>query len=538
MTDQDYIYDEAILDLLTNKFHLNQQQRAETIRRLNERLQRDKYSSKQSSSSSSASSSTTNHQFQSNLMSNISDVYGDDNSDDDDDNSDDDDDDDDADGDEITVAIIDGAFHSWKLNELLPGSGSANNNVDSTATGSEAKQTSSSTTSFNSPSSNSSPNRFTNASNSPLIPKQLIQSKKSKSGGSSRRSPRSYSSSSSSSSSNESGDDNENKIDDIGTTATKNDWSLYGVFTNLVQLYNMEGPFDRINNNEESTSLRLVICSVPVAELLGRAYVKLYTCTLTNGEFKIPAQIIPPVDWKDTQEDVETQLEPGTIISVEEGNYSNKIQQRGDTIQTLVTTSLIIQIRKFEIVGKIPSMPLSTSIQSVAAHARGLRTVVVVMEAGATAIPSATDCHGVVCALAHNSVANDTGQTSEVNNPDPNQFGARVHYNVLQCLAQFELPSLEYVAKMNPKYTKNLADCHAMPTHHKRQCYYYYFAVQHFNSRRGRMELPYCIRKRIHREYPCEGGVLCDNRLNGRTGKCPTCNAANFTDAYNFPKND
>ena len=56
--------------------------------------------------------------------------------------------------------------------------------------------------------------------------------------------------------------------------------------------------------------------------------VKLYTCTLTNGEFKIPAQIIPPVDWKDTQEDVETQLEPGTIISVEEGNYSNKIQQR------------------------------------------------------------------------------------------------------------------------------------------------------------------------------------------------------------------
>ena len=323
MTDQDYIYDEAILDLLTNKFHLNQQQRAETIRRLNERLQRAEYSSKQSSSSSSASSSTTNHQFQSNLMSNISDVYGDDNSDDDDDNSDDDDDDDDADGDEITVAIIDGAFHSWKLNELLPGSGSANNNVDSTATGSEAKQTSSSTTSFNSPSSNSSPNRFTNASNSPLIPKQLIQSKKSKSGGSSRRSPRSYSSSSSSSSSNESGDDNENKIDDIGTTATKNDWSLYGVFTNLVQLYNMEGPFDCINNNEESTSLRLVICSVPVAELLGRAYIKLYTCTLTNGEFKIPAQIIPPVDWKDTQEDVETKLEPGTIISVEEGNKRN-----------------------------------------------------------------------------------------------------------------------------------------------------------------------------------------------------------------------
>ena len=324
------------------------------------------------------------------------------------------------------------------------------------------------------------------------------------------------------------GDNEMDSSDDENLTLDIN-WTLYGKFTNLLDLFLQRNNY---NNRED---IRVAVVSVPTIVLrAGGAH--LYTMEVSDGLHKIAAQIIRHPTW-DIAADAEKAFEPGTIIEFDEDSYAApRIYSKGD-INTIVPISIMFKIMTYKLdKTRISSASLqgSNELKLVSHAAASERTKAELVAAAALNVqPTPTDCKGLVCAMAHASVHSNINYAFE---RDPNGIENEIQFRCNRCLASFKLPPLEFVAKNNPRYLKPLAECNQMAPHFKRQCYYYYFAVHHFNSNRQRMQLPYCIRKKIHAEQglACEGGLVCSD--NNTPGTCPTHSEDTFKDAYNYPR--
>ena len=132
------------------------------------------------------------------------------------------------------------------------------------------------------------------------------------------------------------------------------------------------------------------------------------------------------------------------------------------------------------------------------------------------------NCQGVACTAAI--------QHAQNNDDDGSHLLEHVPSTVIDtCVATLPPPSLSAMASFNSFYDwDTYPNPEHLPTRHKRQCMYYYYAVHHFEGRGRRVCLPCCVRKKIHMTYPCLNSTCLNN--------CPTHHSDTFEDDFGFPK--
>ena len=279
------------------------------------------------------------------------------------------------------------------------------------------------------------------------------------------------------------------------------DWSAFGVPKRLTQFANR----DTISVDEKLTLVILGRVMDHHTHTRPRGQqIKKWKGIVSDGHIRMTAYFIA----EDITVDLSETLKHGQIIS------SSLFSPLREEVNGAVTYCELRFI-KYNTEGVIPPEHLPSDVSSISIFTSSTSTSVISLSGNTT--PTISNCCGVACtaALAEAHVHGE---------PDQNQ-----PINVLDtCVATFATPSLSAMASLNSFYDReSYPNPELLPTHHKRQCVYYYFAVHHFDGRGVRVDLPCCVRKKIHDTFPCEDSQC--SRLD-----CPTHCAA-FQDAFGFP---
>ena len=285
------------------------------------------------------------------------------------------------------------------------------------------------------------------------------------------------------------------------------DWSAFDVPKRLTQFANR----DKISVDE---TLTLVILGCVLDHHThtrpNQTQIKKWKGIVSDGFIRMTAYFIA----EDINVDLSQTLKHGQIIS--SALFSPLREEvNGDV------TYCELRFIKYNTKGAIPFEQLPSDVSSISIFTSSTSTstsgISSIGNSSSSTTPTMSNCCGVACSAA-------LASAHEHDEPDANR-----PINVLDtCVATLALPSLSAMASLNSFYNpEKWPNPDNLPTHHKRQCVYYYFAVHHFDGRGVRVDLPCCVRKRIHTAFPCEDSRC--SRLD-----CPTHCAA-FQDAFGFP---
>ena len=233
--------------------------------------------------------------------------------------------------------------------------------------------------------------------------------------------------------------------------------------------------------------------------------IKKWKGIVSDGFVRMTAYFIA----EDVNEDLTKFLPHGQIIS------SNHFSPLREEVHGKVTYCEIrfIQCQKH---GTIPPTSLPVDIASIPIFTSGSTLS---KSSSSSSPPTIDDCCGVACTAAL-AGAHDQGEDD-----------SDVPINVLDtCVATLDHPSLSAMASFNSFYDAvGYPNPDNLPTHHKRQCMYFYYAVHHFEGRGVRVDLPCCVRIKIHDTFPCENAAC--ERVD-----CPS-HCSTFQDAFGYPGN-